>query len=36
MSTGAGNPCSVLSPVPLATPLYCADARLTLREWLDA
>ena len=21
--------------VPSATPLYCADVRLTLREWLD-
>ena len=36
LSTVAGNPCSVLSPVPSATPLYCADVRLTLREWLDA
>ena len=36
LSTVAGNPCSVLSPVPLATLLYCADVRLTLREWLDA
>ena len=35
-STVAGNPCPVLSPVPSATPLYCADVRLTLREWLDA
>ena len=35
-STVAGNPCSVLSPIPSATPLYCADVRLTLREWLDA
>ena len=36
LSTVAGNPCPVLSPVPSATPLYCADVRLTLREWLDA
>ena len=35
-STVAGNPCPVLSPVLSATPLYCADVRLTLREWLDA
>ena len=35
-STVAGNPCLVLSPVPSATPLYYADVRLTLREWLDA
>ena len=35
-STVAGNPCPVLSPVPSATPLYYADMRLTLREWLDA
>jgi len=34
--TVAGNPCPVLSPVLSATPLYCADVRLTLREWLDA
>ena len=25
-----------MTPVPSATPLYCADARLTLRERLDA
>ena len=25
-----------MTPVPSATPLYCADVRLTLREWLDA
>ena len=31
-----GNPCPVPSPVPSATLLYCADVRLTLREWLDA
>ena len=36
LSTVAGTPCPVLSPVLLATPLYCADVRLTLREWLDA
>ena len=36
LSTAAGNPCSVLSPVPSATLLCCADVRLTLREWLDA
>ena len=36
LSTAAGNPCSVLSPVPSATLLCCADMRLTLREWLDA
>ena len=36
LSTVAGNPCPVLSPVPSATPLYCADVRLMLREWLDA
>ena len=36
LSTMAGNPCSVLSPVPSATPLYYADVRLTLWEWLDA
>ena len=35
LSTVAGNPCPVLSPVPSATPLYCADVRLTLREWLN-
>ena len=35
-STVAGNPYPVLSPVPSATLLYCADVRLTLREWLDA
>ena len=35
-STVAGNPCPVLSPVPSATLLYCADVRLMLREWLDA
>ena len=35
LSTVAGNPCSVLSPVPSATLLYCVDMRLTLREWLD-
>ena len=35
-STVAGNPCLVLSPIPLATPLYYADVWLTLREWLDA
>ena len=35
-STVVGNPCLVLSPVPSATPLYCADVRLTLREWLNA
>ena len=36
MGTVAGNPCPILSPVPSAIPLYCADVRLTLREWLDA
>ena len=36
LSTVAGNPCSVLSPVPSATLLYCVDVRLTLWEWLDA
>ena len=36
LSTAAGNPCSVLSPVPSATLLCCADVRLTLQEWLDA
>ena len=36
LSIVAGNPCPVLSPVPLATPLHYADVRLTLREWLDA
>ena len=36
LSTVAGNPCSVLSPVPSAALLYCVDVRLTLREWLDA
>ena len=36
LSTVAGNPCLVLSFVPSATPLYYADVRLTLREWLDA
>ena len=36
LSTVAGNPCSVLSPVPSATLLYCVDVGLTLREWLDA
>ena len=35
-STVAGNPCPVLSLVPSTTPLYYADMRLTLREWLDA
>ena len=25
-----------VTPVPSATLLYCADVRLTLREWLDA
>ena len=35
LSTVAGDPCSILSPVPSATLLYCADMRLTLREWLD-
>ena len=35
LGTVAGNPCSVMSPVPSATLLYCADVRLTLREWLD-
>ena len=35
LSTVASNPCPVLSPVPSATPLYCADVRLTLREWFD-
>ena len=34
-STVAGNPCPILSPVPSATLLYCANVRLTLREWLD-
>ena len=24
-----------MTPIPSATLLYCADARLTLREWLD-
>ena len=36
LSTVAGNPCSVLSPVPSVTLRYCADVRLTLREWLGA
>ena len=36
LSTVASNPCFVLSHVPSATLLYCADVRLTLREWLDA
>ena len=36
LSIVSGNPRSVLSPVPSATLLYCADVRLTLREWLDA
>ena len=36
LSTVAGNPCSVLSPVPSATLLYCVDVQLTLREWLTA
>ena len=36
LSTAGGNPCSVLSPVPSATLLYCVDVRLMLREWLDA
>ena len=36
LSTVAGNPCSVLSPVPSAALLHCVDVRLTLREWLDA
>ena len=36
LSTVAGTPCLVLSPVPSTTPLYCTDVRLTLREWLDA
>jgi hypothetical protein len=34
LSTVAGNPWSVLSPVPSATLLYCVDVRLTLQEWL--
>ena len=25
-----------VTPISSATPLYCADVRLTLREWLDA
>ena len=36
LSTVAGNPCSILSPVPSAALLHCVDVRLTLREWLDA
>ena len=36
LSIVADNPCSVLSPVPSATLLYCADVRLMLREWLGA
>ena len=36
LSTVASNPCSVLSPIPSATPLYYADVRLMLWEWLDA
>ena len=36
LSTVAGNPCSVLSPVPSVTLLYCVDVRLTLWEWLTA
>ena len=36
LSTVAGNPCSVLSPVPSVTLWYYADVRLTLREWLGA
>ena len=36
MSIVAGNPCSVLSPVPSAALLHCVDVRLMLREWLDA
>ena len=36
LSTVASNPCLVLSPVPSVTLLYCADVRLTLREWLGA
>ena len=36
LSTVAGNPCSVLSPVPSVTLRYCVVMRLTLREWLGA
>ena len=36
LSTVAGNPCSVLSPIPSATLLCYADVRLTLQDWLDA
>jgi len=36
LSTVAGNPCSVLSPVSSVTLRYCAVMRLTLREWLGA
>ena len=36
LSIVVGNPCSVLSPIPSAALLHCVDARLTLREWLDA
>ena len=35
LSTVDSNPCFVLSHIPSTTPLYCADVRLTLREWLD-
>ena len=36
LSTVAGNPCLVLSPIPSAAMLHCVDMRLTLWEWLDA
>ena len=36
LNTVAGNPCSILSPIPSAALLHCVDVRLTLREWLDA
>ena len=36
LSIVAGNPCSVLSPIPSAALLHYIDVRVTLREWLDA